>query len=828
MADKTIGILAHVDAGKTTLIEALLYKAGAIRKAGRVDHQDTLLDYVEQERARGITIYSKQAVLDWKGERITCIDTPGHADFSAEMERSLQALDTAVVLISALDGVQSHTRTIWDLLDHYQIPALLFINKLDIARYTPEELLESVRSLHPSVIDLSAPDALEQLAMVNDDLLDEYMETGTIRQERIIESFLKREFFPVFFGSALKIEGMEGPLDFIAMLPARTWPDEFGARVIKTTEDGNTRLTYLKITGGTLSARQVIGEEKADQIRLYSGTSYTLLPEATAGMVVAVKGLDSLRAGQGLGFEKDSEPPRLSPCLTYRLLVPHDADPNRMEETLRRLSAEDPSLQVTFGKNQEAELSFMGAVQQEILQKEIFERTGVQVGFGPGRIVYKETIAAPVYGFGHFEPLRHYAEVHVRLTPLPAGSGIQTESRLSIDELGLNWQSQAISALQNSRHRGVLTGSELTDVKISLINGAASRKHTEGGDFRQASQRAVRQGLTKAENVLLEPFYDFTLSVDPAVLSRALYDLDTRKAEVKVEEEGDRMKISGRGPVRTLMNYQSEVAAFTRGSGRFVCSFAGYYPSPEPGPIIESLAYEPELDRFHPCGSVFCAGGAGYYVPPEEAEEKMHLPLPGTRESSSIGSSGPRTYTDEQARAAFERAGGRNASEKKKAAPAKRRSLPMEPASVTLQEKKGTTLIVDGYNMIYSWPELKDISRTDLAGAREALISELSNYAGYKGWSLVVVFDGYRRANNPGSASSRGAVRIVYTHSGLTADGYIEKAVREMKGSGRILVATSDGLIQNSVLSHGAERLSARELESRVKNVSWQALSHLK
>lgn len=616
----TIGILAHVDAGKTTCIESMLYASHAIRKQGRVDHQDSFLDYDEQERARGITIYSKQAGFDWKDAHYDVIDTPGHVDFSAEMERSLSVLDAAVLLISGLDGVQSHTRTIWKCLEQNNIPTLIFVNKMDIAHHTKEELLDALKKqLSDAVIDPSDPDFEEQLALLDEDVLETYLESGSLPEGFEQEAFLSRRYFPVLFGAALKNEGTSELMDQLtALLPEKSWPEAFGARVFKiTVDEKNNRLTHMKITGGSLASKQVLemegGPEKADQIRQYSGRSFVPVATAEAGRIVSVKGLEHTFAGQGLGFEQDLSTPMLEPCLNYEILLPDGMDPVTMMAWCRILTMEDPTLDIQYDEESKAiYVKLMGVIQMEVLQKRLHELSGVQVGFGPGRIVFRETIAEPIMGYGHFEPLRHYAEVHLLLEPLERGKGLQFSTRVSRDILSLNWQRLVVTHLQEKEHKGVLTGSPITDMKITLTAGRAHNKHTEGGDFRQATYRALRQGLKKAQSILLEPYYRFTLETDTSSLSRALFDLESRKASVEAEPtDNGLMLIKGRGPVRLLMNYQNEVNAYTKGQGRFVCEFDGYDVCQDAQSIIDEIGYDSEADRRNPTGSVFCARAAG-------------------------------------------------------------------------------------------------------------------------------------------------------------------------------------------------------------------------
>ncbi len=823
MKKQTVGIVAHVDAGKTTCIEALLYQSGAIRKLGRVDHRDTIMDYDEQERSHGITIYAKEGHFDWKDTRFYLIDTPGHVDFSAEMERSLAVLDYAVLVINGQDGVQSHTQTIWKCLAHYHVPVIVFINKMDISYLSSEQLCHDLQTKCSDAclpFDMDHPE--EELSLCSDALLEEYSETGAFQQKTLQDAFYEREFFPVFFGSALKLNGIEALMDAMQYFSvSRTYPSEFGARIYKISQDEKgDRLTHVKITGGTLKAKEKLSEEeKVDAIRIYQGNSFELINEAEAGDVAALKGLTSFEAGQGLGFEQDAEKPLLSAFMTYELILPAGANALALMDVMKQLAEEDPQLEVAVDeKSQKIQVQIMGEMQMEVLQKKILERSGIEIGFGVGSIVYQETIASMVEGAGHFEPLRHYAEVHVRLEPLPAGSGIEVMSECSSDELSSTWQRSILSSLQRKRHLGVLTGSPLTDVKIVLTAGKGSIKHTSGGDFRQASLRAVRQALMKAESILLEPYYSFTLTVPSASLSRALFDLETKNAEVAIEDtSSDMAVIHGKGPVRTLTNYQNEVTAYTRGLGRFNCSLEGYHPSAAKEAIIAKTAYDPEADLHNPAGSVFCVNGAGTYIPWSEADEHMHVQL--KKESTA-------TYTREKIKVAEEdlqmilkNATSMNRNEKKQ--PRIKPESEKEKKKAVPKNLPGL-LIVDGYNMIYDWPELKDVAKEDLYSARAKLLSILQNYQAYTGEAIIVVFDGYLKPDNHGTVLKRGKLTVVYTKTDETADAWIERAGYEYRSQYALSVATSDGLIQNAVFSQGALRISAREFKNRIDFVNAQ------
>lgn len=834
----TTGILAHVDAGKTTCIESMLLTSGQIRKAGRVDHQDAFLDFDEQERKRKITIYSKQASFTWKDTTINVIDTPGHADFSAEMERSLSILDTAIVLISALDGVQSHTRTIWKCLDAYQVSSILFVNKMDATSYSKEELLSDIeKNLDTRIVDLSVDDWIEQFAALDEKLLDEFVQTETLSPASMAQAVKERKAFPVLFGSALKNENISELLDaLLAYTPEQEYPEEFGARVFKITLDSaKAPIAHLKLTGGTLHAKDVIhderGDQKADQLFMANGQSIRPVKEASAGDIVLVKGLQNLKPGDGLGFETSRKEAQLSASLCYALILPAGVDPVTMMAPLRQMMMEDPMLQIEFDEaSQTISIRLMGEIQKEILKNRIYERTGILCEFGNGKIVYQEAIDDTVFGYGHFEPLRHYAEVHLMLEPGKRGSGMTYSSKVPRDVLSLNWQRLILSSLSDHVQKGILTGSALTDIHVTLIAGRAHQKHTQGGDFRQAASRAMRQGLKKAQNVLLEPFFRFEITTPAEDLSRILYELETRRAKVQVEEmESGKMRITGRGPVSTLMNLNTTLASLSKGRADISVENDGYDRCENAEEVIEQIGYDESLDRFYPSGSVFCSNGVGLTIEWDEVEDHLHIPpVDNTQTVSSISINSSKVSAQELNRV-FQNAGGSNQNAKKAGPSKKKRTdLSLEPTQVTTFSHLPTVLIVDGYNMIYSWPSLREISSHSLSDAREELISLLINYQGYKGYSLIVVFDGNRRKGNPGSSSKNGSASIVYTPSGISADAWIEKKAADLKGKFHCIAATSDGLIQNSVFSHGATRISARELERAVLSVNESAFAALK
>ena len=841
-----VGLLAHVDAGKTTLSESILYQSGAIRNLGRVDHQDAFLDTDEMERERGITIFSKQAVLTWKDTEITLLDTPGHVDFSAEMERVLQVLDCAVLVISGADGVQGHTETLWKLLTRYGIPVFLFVNKMDQEGTDCGKLLAELKSrfsegcIDFGRVETGAEEVIEEIAVCDEQTMEEYLEKGSVAAASIRRLVAERKIFPCYFGSALHLQGVEELMNGICTYQMqKEYPAVFGAKVYKIARDGQgNRLTYLKVTGGTLKVKDVIGEngDKVNQIRVYSGEKYELLSEADAGKVCAVTGLAETYPGQGLGAEKDSELPILEPVLTYRIILPDDCNVHTMLRDLKLLEEEEPELHVVWiEKSQEIHVQLMGDVQIEILQRIIKERFGVLVEFGEGSIVYKETIAAPVEGVGHFEPLRHYAEVHLRLEPGERGSGIQFDSECSEDVLDRNWQRLVLTHLEEKEHKGVLTGSVITDMKITLTSGKSHLKHTEGGDFRQATYRAVRQGLKKAESVLLEPYYEFRIELPSENVGRAMTDIQNRFGKFEAPETlGEMTVLTVIAPVSTLSGYQKDVIAYTGGRGRISLTLKGYELCHNQEEVVAARGYDSELDLANPTGSVFCAHGAGFVVDWDEVEEYMHMErtLDQTGEEGLAEVTLPKRrhssieLTQEELDAIYVRTPD----------PVKQNHGPVtvcakekdrEPGSAYTdpkwerrrREKEGRQeyLLVDGYNIIFSWEELRELSEKDIGAARGKLADILSNYQGYRKCTLILVYDAYKVEGNPGEVMKYHNIYIVYTKEAETADQYIEKTVRRIAKDAAVTVATSDGLEQVIILGQGANRMSAPGLKEEIE-----------
>ena len=837
------GIMAHVDAGKTTLSEALLYHSGSIRKMGRVDNQDAFLDNYVLERERGITIFSKQAQIKLGEQEVTLLDTPGHVDFSAEMERTLQVLDYAILVVSGADGVQGHTRTLWQLLKRYQIPVFLFINKMDQAGTDKQLLLKELQeNLSENCIDFSQVQSesfYDSLAMCSEEAMEQFLEQGTIEIEEMQKLIQTRQAFPCFFGSALKEQGIDKFIEGIKTYSKEpVYDSEFGARVFKIARDeqGN-RLTYLKITGGTLKVKTILPgqQEKINQIRIYSGEKYSTVEEAEAGTVCAVTGLSQTHPGEGFGVESKKAAPILEPVLTYQIELPEEIDAAAFLPKLRLLEEEEPELHIVWDEQlKEIRVQVMGEVQIEILKYLIQERFGIEVSFGTGSIVYKETIQNVVEGVGHFEPLRHYAEVHLRLEPGEPGSGLQFATECSEDLLSRNWQRLILTHLEEKEHKGVLIGAPITDIKITLTAGRAHQKHTEGGDFRQATYRAVRQGLKQAQSVLLEPYYAFRLEVPEGSIGRAMTDLERMcgRFETPQIQDGQAVLI-GKAPVALLQDYQKEVTAYTKGEGRILCNISGYGPCHKAEEVIAAKGYDSEADLANPTGSVFCAHGAGFVVSWDEVKNYMHLEDTLEQEKTVQSQEVPifTDYTEdmwidtEEIDAILDRTYGANKKEKnagKAGYGKKRKPVEIAPVTRTYQSKKSEEeyLLVDGYNVIHAWEELAELAEENLDGARGKLLDILCNYQGIRKCNLIVVFDAYRVKGHVAEVTDYHNIHVVFTAEAETADQYIEKFAHENGRKYRVTVATSDGLEQIIIRGQDCLLISARELKEEIKRVA--------
>lgn len=834
-----MGILAHVDAGKTTLSEAVLYTAGNLRKIGRVDNQDAFLDTDARERARGITIFSKQAEVTLERMGITLLDTPGHVDFSAEMERTLQVLDYAILVISGADGVQGHTVTLWNLLKKYQIPVFLFINKMDQPGTRRKPLMRELKDrLGDGCIDFGFADTdqfYEEISMEDEALLEYYLEHGDLKPEQIRQAIVQRKVFPCFFGSALKLQGVEEFLEGIQNYTrSKEYPEEFGAKVFKITrDDQGNRLTHLKVTGGSLKVKTVIsGQEKGEkinQIRIYSGEKYETESEAAAGRICAVTGLSDTRPGEGFGIEAGGYTPTLEPVLTYQMILPREVSAGVMLPKLRQLEEEEPQLHILWKEElQEIQVQMMGEVQLEILKSLIEERFGVSVEFGAGNIVYKETILDTAEGVGHFEPLRHYAEVHLILAPGERGSGIVIDTQCSEDMLDKNWQRLILTHLLEKEHKGVLTGAAVTDMKITLAAGRAHQKHTEGGDFRQATYRAVRQGLRNAKSVLLEPYYDFRLEVPQPMIGRAMTDIEKMSGTFETPKtEGDLSVLTGSVPVSTMEGYQKEVIAYSRGRGRLFCTMKGYDLCHNAQEVLEASAYDPDRDLENPCGSVFCAHGSGYNVSWDQVPEHMHI------ESVLKSQTIPTTDTEVDRRSSYieeewidtdeidrilEQTFYANVHQKSKWKKKKVSRIAQDyqasaQKSSIKRDMSKKYLLVDGYNIIYAWEELKELADENIDAARGKLLDDMCNYRGMKDHEIIVVFDAYRVKGHETEVLDYMNIHVVYTKEAETADQYIEKFAHEHGRKYDVTVATSDGMEQIIIRGQGCSLRSARELK---------------
>ena len=863
MEDKeklTLGILAHVDAGKTTLAESILYLRGSIRKIGRVDHGDAFLDNYELERSRGITIFSKQARLTLENREVTLLDTPGHVDFSAEMERTLQVLDAAVLVISGADGVQGHVETLWKLLKYYQIPVFLFVNKMDQEGTDREKLLSELKKrLDGNCVDFNQEETdyaafAEEAAMSDEKLLEEYLESGSVDRKLLKKAIADRKLFPCFFGSALKIQGVEELLKGLETYASTSpYRKNFSARVYKISRDeAGNRLTHLKVTGGVLKVKMPltnrregleeseIWEEKADQIRLYSGAGYQAVNEAGPGSICAVTGLSRTFAGEGLGEEAEGNLPILEPVLTYRIELPEGTNVHETFLKLLKLEEEIPELHIVWNERLgEIHAQVMGEVQIEILKSLIRDRFRLDVEFGDGNIVYKETILEPVEGVGHFEPLRHYAEVHLLLEPAERGSGLSFDTVCSEDVLDRNWQRLILTHLEEKKHLGVLTGSEITDMKITLLTGRAHIKHTEGGDFRQATYRAVRQGLRKAKSILLEPVYEYRLEVPADLVGRAMADIQRMNGKFSGPElEGEMAVLTGTAPVSAMRGYPREVTAYSRGRGRISVALSGYESCHNGEEIAALSGYDPDGDMENPTGSVFCAHGAGFVVDWDQVEDYMHLEsawgnggektepegLPVTESIRRQRAAEAETYaSEEELKAIFERTYGPVKKERGSFEKRVRRSSSDSVSAyrpVKKEMPQEQYLLVDGYNIIFSWEDLNELSRVNMEGARSKLADLLCNYQGYRKCHVILVFDAYKVEGNHGEVVKYHNIHIVYTKEAETADQYIEKTVHAIGRKYGVTVATSDGLEQVIILGQGARRLSARGLREEIEAAS--------
>ncbi len=850
-----IGILAHVDAGKTTLAESILYTTGQIRNLGRVDHGTTFLDTNEMERKRGITIFSKQAEVvlqnNTKELPVTFVDTPGHVDFSGEMERTLQILDYAILVINGMDGIQGHVMTLWKLLKRYEIPTFLFVNKMDQIGTEREQLLMELQerlSEHCVPFDIERDEEwLEVLALCSEDLMEQYLESGELSNEQICEAIAKRNVFPCFFGSALKMQGIENLLEgFVTFAKRKQYPKEFGARVFKITRDEKgTRLTHVKITGGSLKVKELINEEKVDQFRLYSGVQFRTELEVVAGEVCAITGLENTKVGQGLGIEHSLEGSVLNPVLTYQVILPPSADPFVVYKKLMQIEEEEPLLHLVWEEQTRTiQAQVMGEVQMEILKNLIKERLQLEVEFGAGCIVYKETIAEAVEGVGHFEPLRHYAEAHILLEPTERGSGLTFDTDVSEDILEKNWQRLILTHLEEKQHKGVLVGAPITDMKLTVVGGRSHKKHTEGGDFREATYRAVRQGLKKAKSILLEPVYEFRLELPMDCIGRAMTDIGKMNGAFSEPIiQGQLAILEGTAPVATMREYPMEVIAYSKGEGKIFLSAGGYAPCHNTEEVIETMGYDSEADLANPTGSVFCAHGSGFVVPWNEVENYMHVETEWVdeirieamsphilteekkektkKQPSSSYSIGAFSQEDKELAEIFNRTYGLSDKKGNQGSAYEPRNVLYRsslPARVEVKEteKIEEYLLVDGYNIIFSWKELNELSKSNLSAAREKLMDMLCNYQGFRKCTLILVFDAYKVEGFQGEVEKYHNIFVVYTKEAETADQYIEKTVHQIGKKYKVTVATSDATEQVIIWGTGALRMSARELFEEV------------
>lgn len=839
----SIGLLAHVDAGKTTLAESMLYLSGKLKRLGRVDHKDTFFDTNEIERERGITIFSKQAELIIADKKITLLDTPGHVDFSAETERALMVMDYVVLVISASAGIQSHVMTLWKLLSVYKVPVFIFVNKMDMPDTDMDYMmreLKNVLSDNCICFNNNEESMYEDIATGSEDALTEYFETGKVSDSTVSELIKKRLIFPCFFGSALRLTGVEKFMEGLGRyMFAPLYPEKFGAKIYKISRDNKgVRLTHMKVMGGVLKSRMEINSQKVNQIRIYSGETYEAVDNAYPGMICAVTGLDGNMPGEGLGITPDSDLPVLTPVLVYRLILPKETDVHKTYMQLKDIEEEEPQLSIVWNeKLNEINIRLMGEIQTEVLKRIIRERLDINVEFDTGNIVYRETIAEPVEGIGHYEPLRHYAEVHILMEPLEPGSGIQIESNVSEDVLDKNWQRLIMTNLYEKKHVGVLTGSEITDMKLTVIAGKAHLKHTEGGDFRQASYRAVRQGLMKAKSVLLEPVYDFVLELPSELLGRAINDIALMNGKLDdTRSAGENVVLYGSAPVECMQGYQITVASYSKGRGRLTCTAGGYMPCHNAEEVIDRIGYDAAGDIANPSASIFCSHGAGFYVSWEQVEDYMHLEGMGdldkyeNEEPKIVHKPKINPVNDEELEAIFTKTYGE--VKRKKYTPPKKVTYNNTGDEKYLLKKKkppkkDSYLLVDGYNIIFAWKELKELAENNLESARVSLMETLCNYQGFAGITVILVFDAYRVKGNSGEVSKYKNIHLVYTKEAETADQYIEKTVHRIGKNNNVTVATSDALEQVIIFGAGANRMSASGLKEEILRTEKEIREHL-
>ncbi|MBR5520861.1 MAG: TetM/TetW/TetO/TetS family tetracycline resistance ribosomal protection protein [Oscillospiraceae bacterium] len=843
MKKLVMGVLAHVDSGKTTLSEGLLYLTGSIRKAGRVDHGNTALDTNEIEKSRGITVFSKQAMINYEDMQLCLLDTPGHVDFGAEAERTLQVLDCAVLIVSSLDGVQNHTITLWNLLKNYNVPAFIFVNKMDLPGADKQTVIAQLKKeLSAECIDFTDDESvyLEECATTDEVLMEKYLETGCVSDEDISHLIFSRKVFPCFFGSALKMEGLEKFISAVnRYAQQKEYGEKFGAKVYKISYDGNDRLTFMKITGGSLKVKDSVSQinktgeshtEKVNRIRLYTGEKFKTEQEIAAGTVCAVTGLNHTYPGQGLGMEKNSRDSVLQAIFSYKVMFDEKYDVRTVLQKLRQLEEEEPQLHVEWKEQlKEIHLSLMGEIQLEIIKTLFFQRFGMEIDFDAGSVLYKETISNTVEGVGHYEPLRHYSEVHLLMEPGKPGSGLVFDTLLSEDKLDRNWQRLILTHLKEKTHLGVLTGSPITDMKITLVNGRAHLKHTEGGDFRQSTYRAVRQGLMQAESVLLEPWYDFEITVPTENIGRVMTDIQKMSGEFDSPlTDGDKSVLTGSAPVSEINSYGSEIINFTRGKGRIVLQFKGYLPCHNSDRVIQQYDYNPEADLDNTPDSVFCTHGAGFVVKWDDVKNKMHLEsfLKAKKEQEvrpvritprQVEQYYSSLEADKELMKIFEQTYGKIKTDKYlalKSAPKNDKNKSVNPVFYDRE-----FLLVDGYNIIFAWEHLKKIAEEDIEDARHKLANTLCNYQGFKHCEVILVFDAYKVKGNVGEISKYHNITIVYTKEAETADMYIEKVTHQIARNHRVRVATSDGLEQIIILGHGAMRMSANALLEEVTEV---------